>query len=425
MSDISFRFCRSSISRRTTPSFRVCGIFLLCALLSSCGEGEQPEKESDLAKLSWTDIEARARGATVTLSMWQGDPYINAYMKEYVIPSLKEKHGVTLRIVGGQGSDLVSALMAEMEAGKEQSEYDMMWINGETFYQLRKISALHGPFVDRLPNAAHVDFDNRFINTDFQQKVEGYESPWGNVQLAIIYDTLRTPEPPGTRAALEEYVRKHRGRFTFDNSFTGMTFLKSLLIDIAKEKGDDLSGPFDLARYDTYATLLWEYINRIKPYFWKEGRTFPAGVAQLHQMFAAGEIDFTMSNNDGEVDNKVLQGAFPETSRAYVLDAGTIQNSHYMGISARSGNIPGAMVTANFLISPEAQLRKLDPAVWGDGTVLDVARLPEEWREKFRSIPGRRFAPPREQIQGKALMELAPEYMIRIFDDFRKHVIES
>lgn len=64
----------------------------------------------------------------------------------------------------------------------------------------------------------------------------------------------------------------------------------------------------------------------------------------MHQLFASGELDFTMSNNDGEVDNKVIQGLLPKTSRAYVLDGGTIQNSHYIGITARSAHKAAAMV---------------------------------------------------------------------------------
>ncbi|MEO5930608.1 MAG: hypothetical protein ABIR47_11800 [Candidatus Kapaibacterium sp.] len=95
-----------------------------------------------------------------------------------------------------------------------------------------------------------------------------------------------------------------------------------------------------------------------------------------------------------------------------------------MGIAKHSAHPEGAMVVVNFLISPEAQLRKLDPNIWGDGTVLDVSKLPEEWRARFAAVPGRRYAPPRSAIQSKALMELAPEYMIRLSDDFRKNVIE-
>ena len=374
--------------------------------------------------MTWDEIEQQARGQTVNLMMWTGDPYINDYMRGYVVPTLQERHGVTLNISSGQGGQIVSMLMTEKEAGATQSEIDMMWINGETFYQLRQIDALFGPFTDKLPNAAYIDFENPFIGVDFQQPVDGYEAPWGNVQFALIYDTTRVQDPPRNREELAAWVQAHPGRFTFDTSFAGMTFLKGLLIDIAGGP-DVLAGPFDEAVYERHAAELWNYINRIKPYFWKEGETFPASVAQLHQLFASGEVDFTMSNNDGEVDNKVLQGLFPETARAYVLDSGTIQNSHYMGIVDRAPHKAGALVTINFLISPEAQLRKMDPQVWGDGTVLDLDRLPGAWAERFRTVPTRRYAPDREAIQTHALPELAPEYMIRLYDDFRTQVIEK
>jgi putative spermidine/putrescine transport system substrate-binding protein len=354
--------------------------------------------------------------------MWQGDPNINAYVQGFVGPQLRERHGVTLRTVSGQGNLIVSALMTEKEAGKAESETDLAWINGETFYQLRQIDALYGPFTDRLPNARLLDLENPFVRFDFQQEVKGYECPWGNVQLAIIYNSKRVALPPRTRAELLEWVKRHPGRFTFDNSFTGMTLLKSWLIDIAGGPGA-LDGPFDPVRYQQASRGLFAYVNELKPYLWRKGETYPAAVAELHQLFASGEVDFTMSNNDGEVDNKVLQGLLPDTARAYVFDSGTIQNTHYLGIPRNARHLAGALVAANFMISPEAQYEKMKPAVWGDGTVLAVDRLPSPWPERFRAIPERRFSPRRADIQPKALRELSPEYMIRIFEDFRTHVL--
>ncbi|HQU72946.1 MAG TPA: ABC transporter substrate-binding protein [Calditrichia bacterium] len=398
-------------------------LFLIAALLllASCGQ----EKGADnMTGKSWAEIESMARGTTVNLMMWGGDPFINAYMKNYVVPALQKEHGVTLNIVEGQGSRVVRLVMTELEAGRSESEIDMAWINGETFYQLRQINALYGPFTDRLPNGTYIDFENPFISTDFQQPVNGMECPWGNVQLAIIYDNERVPEPPRTMAALSDWVKANPGRFTLTTDFTGMTLLKSFLIDLAGGK-NALAGPFDPQKYQRLSGELWAYLNANKPYFWKEGKTFPDAIAQMHQMFANGEIDFTMSNNDGEVDNKVVLGVFPNTARSYVFDAGTIQNSHYMGIMAHGANKAGAMVVCNFLISPAAQLEKMNPEVWGDGTILAVERLPEPWPEKFRTIPGRRYALKRNEIKDKALAEIAPEYMIRLYEDFRREVIEK
>ncbi|HMO39349.1 MAG TPA: ABC transporter substrate-binding protein [Saprospiraceae bacterium] len=401
-------------------------IVILCIALfsSACNKVNNDTSAAEVLSLSWDDILAEARGKTLHLMMWQGDPLINAYMQQYVIPALKTQYDINLRITNGQGNVIVQALLGEIEAGRQRSELDLCWINGETFYQLRQIDALFGSFTDRLPNAQYIDFANPFIGKDFQQPVEGYECPWGNVQMTIIYDSAKVQAPPMTRTALLDFVKTNPEKFTFDNHFTGLTFLKALLMDIAGG-ATALNGPFDETKYTTYSAELWQYVNELKPYLWRQGRSFPEAVAPMHQLFANGELWFTMSNNDCEVDNKILEGLFPNTARAYVPDFGTIQNSHYMGIPKLSANKAAAMVVCNFLISPEAQYKKMDPQVWGDGTILNINALPTNWQEKFANLPNRRYAPKRSDIQPKALPELAPEYMMRLAEDFRRYVINS
>ena len=389
------------------------GLWIACA--------SPPEEEAVLDQ-PWDTVAAQARGQTVTLMMWQGDPLINEYLKSYVAPALNDRFGITLNPVPGQGNEIVSTLMTEMEAGQAASEIDMMWINGETFYQLRQIDGLFGPFTDKLPNYPYVDAKNPFIGYDFQQPIGGYECPWGNVQMTWIYNADQVDDPPMNREELEAWVKAHPGKFTIGNDFTGMTLLKSWLISLAGGP-EALSGDFDEATYEQYSKLLWEYINRLKPYFWNGGQSFPASVAQMHQLFANGELWFTMSNNDSEVDNKIQQGVFPTSSRAYVPQTGSIQNSHYLGIAKHAAHKAAAMVVIDFLISPEAQWKKMQPAVWGDGTVLSLTTLPPDWQSRFATVPGRTHAPSRAEIQPKALMEPAPEYMIRLFEDFRTQVM--
>ena len=162
--------------------------------------------------------------------MWQGSPYVNDYINNYVIPEVKERYNINLEILSGQGNQIVSTLLTEIEAGKEVSEVDMAWINGETFYQLRQIDALYGPFTDRLPSVEYVDFENPFIKYDFQKGVNGYEAPWSLTQWVMLYNTAKLDDPPQTMQQLEAYVKANPGTFTIPNEFVGMTFLKSLLV---------------------------------------------------------------------------------------------------------------------------------------------------------------------------------------------------
>jgi len=411
-------------------SFTALGLFspavVIALFLSGCtSESTTPElSDSDLPEqATWDEVIRKAQGKTVHIGMWDGDPMINAYIRDWVAPPLLKEHGITLQQIGSQGAATVSRLMVDLESGRSTGDFDLVWINGENFFQLRKMQALYGPFTDRLPNSRYIDWKNPFIAMDFQQRVDGYECPWGNVQQAIICNSEHVPDPPRTLDQLAAWIHQHPGRFTFDNGFTGMTFLKSLLYEFAGGR-DSLNGPFDEARYLAASAKLWAWLREIQPHLWRQGETFPENVAQLHQLFSNDEVDFTMSNNDGEVDNKVLQGVLPEHAKAFVLESGSIRNSHYLGIPVNAANKAAAMVVVNFLISPEAQLQKAMPAVWGDGTVLSTELLPEEWKNKLEHIDGRTRVPPRSELERSALMEPAPEIMIRLNEDFRREIIE-
>lgn len=408
------------------PAARIALLASLLLGLFPAGCSRAPREESkagDPRGMTWSDVEKAARGQTVYWFMWRGDPAINKYVDSWVAPEVLRRYGITLRTADGQGNGLVNTLLVEQQAGVKEGSMDLMWINGETFAQMRSIRALWGPWSERLPNAAAVRWSSPFVSRDFGQPVAGYECPWGNVQMAMICDTTRVPHPPRSYSELASWVKAHPGRFTYDTGFTGLTFLKGVLGEMAGGY-PKLEGPFREARYQAASTRLWAWLNDLKPYLWQRGETYPASVAEVHRLFANGEVDFTMSNNDAEVDNKVLQGVLPASSRSFIFDSGTIQNSHYVGIPGNARHKAGAMVVANFLLSPEAQYEKMKPAVWADGTVLDVSRLPADWQAKFASVPARQRALPRALLDAHALPELAPAYMIRLAEDWRTHVLK-
>ena len=71
------------------------------------------------------------------------------------------------------------------------------------------------------------------------------------------------------------------------------------------------------------------------------------------------------------------------------------------------------MVTADFLLSPEAQARKQDPKVWGDPTVLAMDKLDAADRARFAALDlGVATLPPAEL--GPALAEPHASWMERI-----------
>lgn len=399
---------------------RVAAAFSLAAAVSSWACGGEPPSPRVTGNDAWESIEARARGSTVLWRMWRGDPSINEYVDRWVAPRLLRQYDVTLNTVDGQGPEIVNQLIVERNA-RARGSADLVWINGETFNNLRKESLLWGPWAQRLPYALYVDSLSPIVMRDFEQPTGGWESPWGRVQFTLIYDSARVPTPPRTVPALERWIRANPGRFTHDQQFTGTTFLKSLMYALGGG-ARPLQGGFTEERYKAGSERVWTWLDRVRPYFWRRGETYPAGVADLHRLFANGEVDFTMSYNENEVITKVRQGVLPATSRAIVLRDGSIANAHYVGIPFNARNQAGAMVVANLLLSPEAQLEKLRPEVWADGTVLDLQKLPPALRDRFRALSDDSRGVPHDTLLRYQVPEVAPEYTERLSRDWKSRI---
>jgi len=396
-------------------------VLLVGAIVAGCASKAPPVSAATLAALPWDSVVARARGSTVIWRMWRGDPAVNAFVDQWVAPRLQAQYGVTLQPVNGQGNELVDQLTVEKESGAAAGSASLLWINGETFSALRARQLLGGPWSQVLPAAAMVDSSSPIISRDFEQDPAGYESPWGTVQLALIYDSARTPQPPSTTAELATWIRAHPGRFTYDQSFAGITFLKGLLYHFGGGV-NNFRGGFDSTRYVAARTRLFSWLDSLKPSLWRQGTQYPADVAAMHRLFANGEIDFSLSNNQNEAVTKAMQGVLPNTSRALVLRDGTIANAHFLGIPSNAPNAAGAMVVANFLLTPEAQLEKQRPAVWADGTVLALSRVAAMWRVRFDSVTNDPRLVPADTLRTYARPEVSPRYHERLQADWRRMI---
>lgn len=398
-----------------------CLLLVLAAAGCAGGAGQDARRAAgEVSRLPWGRVVALARGSSVTWRMWRGDPAINAYVDDWVAPRLRERFGIVLHAVEGRGPEIVNQLQVEREAGARGSA-DLVWINGETFHNLRAAGLLAGPWAGRLPNAAFVDSASPIVSRDFEQDPAGFESPWGTVQFALVYDSARTPFPPRTYAELQEWIPRHPGRFTHDQGFTGVTFLKQLMYALGGGVAR-FQGGFNEERYHDASARVWHWLATVRSSFWRRGTAYPPGVADLHRLFANGEVDLTMSNNENEVVTKIRQGLFPPTARALLLRDGTIANAHFLGIPLNAPNPTGAMVVADFLLSPEAQLEKARPEVWADGTVLAPERLPPVWRTRFRALETDPRALPHDSLTKYARPEVDPGYHERIAADWRSRI---
>ena len=199
--------------------------------------------------------------------------------------------------------------------------------------------------------------------------------------------------------------------------FLGTTFLKQALVDLLEDPSV-LLNPVDEDSYADVTAPLWTFLDALTPNLWRQGRAYPAtGPSQL-QLIADGEVDLAISFSPGEATAAIANNQLPNTVRTFVLDKGTIGNASFVAIPFNSGSKEGAMVIANFLLSPEAQLRAQDPSILGYGTVLNMAALDAPDRAKFDALElGIATLSPADL--GRVQDEPHPSWMTRITSDWQ------
>ena len=377
-----------------------------------------------LLDMGWDEIVETARGGEVNVFMWGGADNINAYVSDYIGGILEEEYDITLnRVPLSDTAEAVNIVLGEVEAGAAEGAVDMIWINGENFRTMKQGDLVWCGYVDKLPNAALVNFDNPAIANDFGTPVEGCEVPWSRVQFAFAHDSARTPAPPRSIPELIDWIEANPGRFTYPAppDFTGAAFVRHVFTHVAGG-ADALVGPFDRERFDAVAGETWEILNDLEPHLWREGRTYPTSITQLQQMFANREVDLFFTYDPAEIGTAVVNGIFPETMQSYGLSDGTLANTNYMAIPVNAANKAAAMVTQNLLLSGEAQLEKAQPEIWGAATVIEPDRAPGEVQAGFAALERHPSVVSIEELGQAALPELTPDWTSAIEDGWIENV---
>ncbi len=398
-------------------------IFAVFAVLFAVGLAAGLTGPSRAQAPSWDQALAGARGQTVFWNAWGGDERINAYIA-WVGKRVAEDYGVTLRHVKlSDTAEAVARVLAEKTAGRDANgSVDLIWINGENFAAMKRQGLLFGPFTEVLPNYRLVDFAGKpTTKIDFTVPVEGLEAPWGMAKINFISDSARVRETPGSIPEFLDWTAAHPGRFTYPAppDFTGTTFLKQVLIELTPAAGVLQQPAPEAAAFGQATAPLWTYLEALHPNLWRGGKLFPAtGTAQL-QLLDDGELDIAISFYPSDAASMIVNGRLPESARVFVLDGGTIGNTHFVAIPYNANAKAGAMVVANFLMGPEAQARKQTLETWGDQTVLAMDKLTSAERRAFETGTTHPALLSPAQL-GPTLLEPHPSWMTRIEAEWRK-----
>ncbi len=394
----------------------VCAL-ALGALLSTAVAGEPDAKD-------WDAVLADARGETVYFNAWGGSQNINAYI-EWAGEEIERRFGVRLvHVKLDDTANAVAKVVAEKAAGKDEGgAVDLIWINGENFAAMKRQGLLMTPgWAEDLPNWKYVDVEKKpTVRTDFTVAVDGLESPWGMAKLVFFHDQARTDpaDLPHDANSLLAWAKAHPGRFSYPQppDFVGTSFLKQVLSELVEDR-TVLLEPVDDVTFDAVVAPLFAYLDELHPVMWRSGRAYPRNYPAMKQLLADNEVDIIFAFNPAEASSAIENGELPDTVRSFIFPGGTLANTHFVAIPYNAASKAGALVLADFLLSPQAQARKEDPKVWGDPTVLALDKLEPADRERFEALDLGVATLPPDQL-GPALDEPHPSWMERIESEWK------
>ena len=375
---------------------RIMSVFLAALMmlsLAACGSkseevsgSDDSSSEKSIEEMSFDELKEAAKGSTVTFYGWGGDEKLNEWLDDVFAPLMKDKYDITMERVPMDIDQILSQLSGELQAGEEDGSIDMIWINGENFQSAKENHMLYGPFTDKLPNFNdYIDTESEDVTLDFAYPIEGYEAPYGKAQMVLVGDTAVTSEFPKSADELLEYVKKYPGKVTYPAlpDFTGSVFVRNIIYEICGYE-QFLNMEADKETVKEAVEPAMEYLRRLNPYLWNEGKTFPDSSTTLDNMFADGEVILNVTYDAFATAVKIEEGTYTETTQTFQFDKGTIGNTNFMAIAANSQNKAGAMVAINEMMSPEIQADRYNTLKVLP--VVDYDKLSDEQKAEFDKV---------------------------------------
>ncbi|MFW6267251.1 MAG: ABC transporter substrate-binding protein [Halanaerobium sp.] len=366
---------------------------------------------AEVLNQSWEEILNEAEAKTVNFYMFGGDRRINNWVDTFVADKLKEEYNIHLHRVSMGPEDYLNKLLGEKQIGRQQGSIDLLWINGENFKVAMENELLFGPFTEKLPNfKQNIDQEAEGVTHDFGYPTEGYEAPYGKAQFSFVYDSDKT-EAPEDFDELTAWIKDNPGKFTYAAlpDFTGSAFIRHVIYNTCG--GYEKFYEMEEDEFVKEIQPAVDYLKEIEPYLWREGESYPATQAQLDNLYADGEVWMTMGYHPTKAAGEIEKGNFPESSRSFVIEEGTISNTHFLAIPFNAPEKEAALVAANFLLSFEAQYDKMVPGNWGDFTVLDTESLSEEQQRKFKDLDLGEATVPLAELEAHRVPEIPAKWV--------------
>jgi putative thiamine transport system substrate-binding protein len=347
----------AKISACTTP-FLCLGWLLLLASIPALAQ----------VTPAWAAAEIAAKGQTVVFVV-TADLNADGYLA-WLARETKSRFGINLMV------------RKRATPSATTGRADLVQVSSEELGELLAGGLLREGWAASLPNRTVLPEGPYTENAIAAVVSRSSGVPWGRKQLTFLYDAWGVIEPPADPAALLDWIRDHPRRFTYPRppDTSGTAFLEWLLMRLAAEPAR-LERPAD-GDFAAVSAPLWRWLDAAHPLMWRSGWAFPENAIVQLRLLDAGTVDWTLTLDPAEGQRAMATGDLPNSIRSLQF-AGGVFRQQLVVIPLNAASAAAAGVVANFLLSPEAQARKADVALWGNSPDIDPEKLPPSERHRL------------------------------------------
>eukprot|EP01038_Epipyxis_sp_PR26KG_P006568 gene6568-9026_t len=385
----------------------------------------------DYADYTWDDVLTDTSGSTVRFWMWSGSSQINTWVDVWLAKQVADTYGITLvRVPLTSTADAVTQMKNEVvDKNFTTGKVDLVWINGENFYNAKSNGLLYGPFAAKIPSAENFDFESNQIKYDFGRTTNGYEVPYNEAQVVFIYNLDKFPDgPPQSMSDLVTWAKSNPGKFTYPNpslDFTGSVLIRHFLYEFGPSGTSykSMLGDFSSSVYNKRVPYAFQMLRTLNKYVYKINNQsyYPDNITASDTLFANEEIWLTLSYDPAHAGSLVSEGFWPNSTMSYVPTTGTISNTNFVAIGKYAKNKLAAIVVANFIASIGAQFNRRQPEQWGAIQCYDVYSDPLTkggWQIAFDYLKTYKQTPSAASLRAGALPEMVAEYTTHMQSDW-------
>lgn len=323
--------------------------------------------------------------ATRTLQVFiDGDTNISNWWNDIIKPAFEAAHpgfsfNVTItRGVGDGNGTIAQRALAALQSGTDPQvdyfeEFEPEAVEGSV------AAGLWAEFTTaNLPNLAMIN--PAAIDTPIRL-------PYRGSQVLIAYDSAKVAKAPRTFADILAFAKANPGRFTYGRPDKGGSGSNFVIRAIHEGNGKDPAlftrANFDPARAETMLQNGWNILQELHPFTFGEG-TYPAGNTPALQLLAQGAVDMIPAWSDQAIQ-AIHQGVLPETVKLVQLqDLALCGGFAYSAVPANATDLEGALLLANFLLTPQMQTSCVREI--GGFPGIDWSYLPPELKEEYIDV---------------------------------------